>query len=117
MVKLDFTKSALGDLLELASFYESQGVPAVGQRFVKEIIAKVERLKSHPDSGRIVPEFGVPFLREIIHPPFRVVYRRDPHRVSIVRVWRSERLMHMTLGSVKGSGPVFTMLRQGKNDN
>jgi len=43
----------------------------------------------------VVPEFDQPFLRELIHPPFRIVYRRDPKRVRIVRVWRSERLLHL----------------------
>jgi hypothetical protein len=31
----------------------------------------------------------------LIHPPFRIVYRRDTKRVRIVRVWRSERLLHI----------------------
>jgi len=55
----------------------------------------VEVLADHPDIGRIVAEFGQPFLRELIHPPFRIVYRRDPDRVRIVRVWRSERLLRL----------------------
>ncbi|MDZ7799805.1 MAG: hypothetical protein U5K81_03285 [Trueperaceae bacterium] len=45
-----------------------------------------------------MPEFDQPFLRELIHPPFRIVYRRDPQRLRIVRVWRSERLLHLPLG-------------------
>ena len=43
--------------------------------------------------GRIVPEFDQPFLRELIHPPVRIVYCREPTRVRIVRVWRSERVL------------------------
>jgi toxin ParE1/3/4 len=54
----------------------------------------VERLADFPESGRIVPEFGIVHLREIIHPPFRIVYRLD-HGVRIVRVWRSERALKM----------------------
>ena len=45
--------------------------------------------------GRIVPEFGQTFLRELIRPPFRIVYRLDPERVRIVRVWRGERLFRL----------------------
>ena len=36
--------------------------------------------------GRILPEFGQPFLCELIHTPFRIVYRRDPQQARIVRV-------------------------------
>ena len=34
-----------------------------------------------------------PLLRELIHPPVRMVYRRDLEHVRIVRIWRSERLL------------------------
>jgi len=42
---------------------------------------------------RVVPEFETPWLRELELPPFRIVYRRDEAVVTVVRVWRSERLM------------------------
>ena len=32
-------------------------------------------------------------IRELLFPPFRIVYRREATRVRIVRVWRSERLL------------------------
>jgi toxin ParE1/3/4 len=51
----------------------------------------------------VVPEFEQPFLRELIHPPFRVVNRRDAQRVRIVRVWRSERLLHLPMAGDEGS--------------
>ena len=44
----------------------------------------------------MVPEFGLVQLREIIHPPFRIVYRFDGDRVRVVRVWRSERLLDLS---------------------
>lgn len=84
---------AIADLEAIRTWYIEQGVPDIGERFVEEIISRIEALRDHPEMGRIVPEFGQPFLRELIHPPFRVVYRRDPKHVRIVRVWRSERLL------------------------
>jgi plasmid stabilization system protein ParE len=90
-IEVRFAESAIRDLEETRAWYEGQGVPDVGERIVEEVFQRVESLEKHPDMGRIVPEFGQPFLRELIHPPFRIVYRRDPHRVRIVRVWRSER--------------------------
>ena len=75
------------------TWYQSQGVPEVGERFVADIVARIEVLTQHPDLGRIVPEFDQPLLRELIHPPFRIVYRREPERIRIVRIWRSERVL------------------------
>ena len=88
-----FAESALRDLEEMQSWYAEQGVPGVGARLTEEVFRRVQALADHPDMGRVVPEFDQPFLRELIHPPFRIVYRRDPQRVRIVRAWRSERLL------------------------
>jgi len=93
---ISFAESALRDLEQVRVWYAEQGVPDVGARLVMEIFQHVQSLADHPDIGRVVPEFDQPFLRELVHPPFRVVYRRDPKRVRIVRVWRSERRLHLT---------------------
>jgi len=95
-IALRFSESAVRDLEDIKIWYEDQGAPDVGDRFVSEIFARVESLPTHPDLGRVVPEFGQPFLRELIHPPFRIVYRREPQCVRVVRVWRSERLLKLS---------------------
>ena len=87
--------SAVKDLEEIRGWYAEQQVSDVGERLLGEVVSQVERLADFPESGRIAPEFGVAHLREIIHPPFRIVYRLDDIRVRIVRVWRSERLLKM----------------------
>lgn len=93
--RISFAVSALADPEEIRAFYSGQQVPEVGERLLAEILAKVERLADYPESGRVVPEFDLPQLREIVHPPFRIVYRLDVERVRVVRVWRSERLLEV----------------------
>ena len=90
-VGIRLAESAVADLEALRAWYTEQGVPEVGERLIREILAGIEALAEHPELGRIVPEFGQAALRELIRPPFRVVYRRDPEHVRVVRVWRSER--------------------------
>ena len=94
-VAVRFAESALADLESIRDWYAEQDVPEVGERLIGDIVAGIEALADHPDMGRIVPEFNQPFLRELIWPPFRVVYRRDPKHVRVVRVWRSERLLEV----------------------
>jgi plasmid stabilization system protein ParE len=94
-VKVRVAESAVADLEDLTSWYAEQGAGEVGVRLVAAILDRVERLAEHPDMGRVVPEFGQPALREIIHAPFRIVYRRDPNAVRVVRVWRGERLLRL----------------------
>ncbi len=94
---ISFAESALGDLRDIREWFAEQGLPEIGDRLVTEIFERIEVLGDHPDIGRVVPEFVQTFLRELIHPPFRVVYRREATRVRIVRVWRSERLLRLPL--------------------
>lgn len=94
-VAIRFAESALTDLESIRAWYAEQDVPEVGERLIGEIVASIEALADHPDMGRIVPEFAQPFLRELIRPPFRIVYRREPERVRVVRVWRSERRLEI----------------------
>ncbi len=92
-VAIRFAESALADLESIRAWYAEQDVPEVSERLIGEIVASIEALADHPDMGRIVPEFEQSFLRELIRPPFRIVYRRDPKQVRVVRVWRSECLL------------------------
>ena len=92
-MKLRISKSAYNDLENIISHYHSQGVPDIGLQFVKAIIEHIELLSKHPDIGRIVPEFELVHIREIIHKPFRVVYQRNADSIDVIRVWRSERVL------------------------
>lgn len=90
---IEFAESALCDLEDILDWYSEQQVPEVGKRLVQELFDRTEQLSDFPESGRIVPEFEVKTIRELIHPPFRLVYRIDHVTIWIVRVWRSERLL------------------------
>lgn len=90
-----FAESAVADLESVRTWYTDQGVPDVGVRLIAEMMVSIEALADHPHMGRIVPEFAQSRLRELIRPPFRIVYRSDPGYVRIVRVWRSDRLLEV----------------------
>ena len=92
---ITFTILAINDLDDMRAWYAEQQVPAVGDKLLREIVSQVERLGAFPESGRVVPEFGLANLRELIFPPFRIIYRLDESKVRVVRVWRSERLLKM----------------------
>ena len=92
-MEVQFAQSAFGDLEEMMAYYASEGAPQVGIKFAKEIMAHMQVLSGHPDLGRMVPEFQQAHIREVIHPPFRVVYFREADAITVVRIWRSERLL------------------------
>ena len=92
-IKISLAESAIEDLEDILNYYSEQKVPHVGKRVVSQVLEDIECLKNQPDMGRIVPEFEQNRLRELIRPPFRIVYLRESSKIRIVRVWRSERLL------------------------
>ena len=94
-LSVTFAASAVADLEGVRTWYREIGAPEAGERLILDVLSKVERLRDFPQSGRVVPEFAVERLREVVHPPFRIVYRMDERRIRVVRVWRSERLMSL----------------------
>lgn len=102
-VAIRLAESAVEDLEKIREWYSDQGSPDVGDRFTREIFKRIETLRDHPDLGRVVSEFDQSSLRELIHPPFRIVYRREPETIRVVRVWRSERLFRLPPGPREGS--------------
>jgi len=94
-VKIYLADSAIDDLRKLQLYYDEQLVPQVGNRFVTEILDRIETLMNNPDIGRIVPEFDADNIRELIHKPFRVVYLRESTSIFVIRVWRSERILEL----------------------
>jgi plasmid stabilization system protein ParE len=56
---------------------------------VEGILASVRRLRRFPESGRMLPERPRNDLREVIHGPYRVIYRLDPEQVVILTVRHS----------------------------
>jgi toxin ParE1/3/4 len=94
-MEITLALSAVADLEDIQSYYHDQGVPQVGRQFVTDIIAHIQTLMVYPEIGRMVPEFSKHYIRELIHPPFRVVYLFEPERIQVIRIWRSERLLRL----------------------
>jgi plasmid stabilization system protein ParE len=80
------------DVKDIA-FFIAEDNPSAAKKFVKSLFQSVERLADYPQSGRVVPEFGDPAMREVIRRPCRIVYRIDSveRKIEIVRVWHAAR--------------------------
>jgi toxin ParE1/3/4 len=90
--KLIWSPSARLDIKDIAAFIAEDN-PSAAERFGRSLFQAVERLADFPESGRIVPEFGDPNIREVIRKPCRIVYRirRRKHTIEIARVWHAAR--------------------------
>jgi len=94
--EISLAQSALDDVRAMLDWYVEQNAEGAGRRLAGRIFERIEALADHPRMGRIVPEFDEDSLRELIEPPFRIVYRvASSCSVTIIRVWRSERMLHL----------------------
>lgn len=94
-MELRIAQSALEDLQAIQAYYTEQDLAHIGDDFVAAILEHCEMLQTHPDAGRMVPEFNLKHIRELIHAPFRVVYLRQAKELVLIRVWRSERQLEI----------------------
>lgn len=92
MVKIVWTELALEDL-KLIYTYISQDSSSYAGRFVEKLLNRIRQLETFPKSGRIVPEFGIDNLREIIEGNYRIVYRLNTETVFIARIQHSAMLL------------------------
>jgi len=67
--------------------------PERAENFAYRLMQQMDKLQDFPEIGRQVPEQRNPNIREIIVPPYRVIYRvrQQEKVVEIVRVWHSAR--------------------------
>ncbi len=92
-MKVFVSRSAFNDLERIKKYYTEEAIPHIGERFVTSIVEHFQTLSDNPDIGRKIPEFNEDKIRELIRPPFRLVYLREKNSIHIIRVWRSERLL------------------------
>ncbi|MEX2182017.1 MAG: type II toxin-antitoxin system RelE/ParE family toxin [Gemmatimonadaceae bacterium] len=70
----------------------AQDRPQAVLAWLEELLDRVGRLDRFARRGRVVREIGRAEYREILHAPYRVIYRVDASRVVILtlRHWRRE---------------------------
>ena len=86
-----WTKQAQADLAAIRAFI-SQDSPHFAAVVVARLIAATDRLIPFPESGRTVPEFEDPFVREVVYRPYRIVYRLVGHdEVHVLTVHHSSK--------------------------
>ena len=92
MARLVWSEPALADLEAIADHIALENRVAASE-LLRRVVAHVEQLAQHPESGSRVPELGRSRYRQTVEPPCRIFYRYDGKRVFILHVMRSERLL------------------------
>lgn len=97
MAQVIWTEPALSDLNEIAEYIALDNFDAAAY-LVQKVFATIERLESHPKSGRCPPELDKKTrYRDVVVGPCRVFYRLENEKVYILYVMRGERELRVFL--------------------
>ena len=86
---VDWTEPAKDDLRSIHDYIAQNSVPAADAT-VRRLTDRARQAALFPMSGRIVREFGVALIRELIADPYRIMYEVFPDRVEVLAVVRGE---------------------------
>ncbi len=84
-MNVHWTNTAVEHLLAI---YEriAQDAPLYAQRMVDRLTKRSEQIATFPESGRMVPEYDAPDIREVIESPYRIIYRIKTDQIDVLAV-------------------------------
>ena len=97
-MRIRWTEQAVEDLAGIKAYIARDSL-MLAQLVVVRLYTAVDQLALFPDSGRIVPERNDPSLRELVRPPYRIVYERTDDQVVILTVFHAARTFPEDLGT------------------
>lgn len=73
--------------------YIARDNPERARSYTEELVARTERLAQFPEIGSRLTRAADPNLREIIHGPYRIIYRVNPTAgaIEVLRFWHAAR--------------------------
>jgi toxin ParE1/3/4 len=91
-VRVHWTYTAIAHLLAI---YEhiARDAPIYAQRIVDRLTRRSEQIATFPQSGRVVPEYGSPDIREAIERPYRIIYRIREEQIDVLAVVHSAQML------------------------
>ncbi len=91
-MRIIWSPLAVDRVSEIAE-YIAQDNPNAAEEWINTVFAKVEQLRSFPESGRIVPEANNQKIRELIYSNYRIIYRIEEKRLAVLTVRHGKQIL------------------------
>jgi len=91
-MRIIWSPLAIDRTYEIAEYIAQDNITAA-EICIDTVFAKVELLKSFPESGSMVPEINNPKIREIIYCNYRIIYRIEERQISILTVRHGKQIL------------------------
>ena len=95
-MRVHWTNNAIRNL-SLIYNYIAQNSPTYAQRTVDRLTRRSQQIASFPKSGRMVPEYQDPDIREVLEGSYRIIYRLKPNQIDVLTVVHSAQMLPSSL--------------------
>ena len=87
-MKVTWTNHALQQLSEIYEYIETDS-PYYALQMVDRLTDRSKQIAKFPRSGRVVPEYNHPDVREVIEGSYRIIYKIKKNQIDILSVIHS----------------------------
>jgi len=91
-MKIIWSPLAVDRASEIAE-YIAQDNPTAAENWVNAVFTNVEQLNKFPESGRFVPGINNNFFRELMYGNYRIIYRIEENRISILTIRHGKQIL------------------------
>jgi len=89
---IEWSPLSLQRINEISEYIAQDNIEAA-IKWIKTIIDAIEKLNNFPEIGRKVPEIDRSNFREIIIKNYRIIYRLEENKISILTVRHSKQIL------------------------
>ena len=91
-MNVHWTDTAQGHL-DAIHHYIAQNSPEYAKQMVDRLTRRSQQIAKFPQSGRVVPEYQMEQVREVIERPYRIIYYIKPDQVDVLAVVHAARII------------------------
>ena len=91
-MEIIFTDRFLTQVEECTDYIALDHIPTA-IKWAEGVFDHCKKLSDQPESGRIVPEFNRPEIRELIHGSYRLVYELKTNQIDMLTIWHTKQML------------------------
>jgi addiction module RelE/StbE family toxin len=89
-VRVFWTDAALGQLESIHDYF-ARTSPEYAQKLVERLVNRSEKVADFPRSGRMVPEYEIDEVRQVIEGQYRIIYLIKEDQIEILALIHTSR--------------------------
>lgn len=84
-MKVNWTETAINHLTAIRE-YVAQTSPEYGRRLIDRLTRRSKQIAAFPLSGRVVPEYEIDQVREVLEGSYRIIYHIKLEQIDVLAV-------------------------------